>query len=212
VTADPSARLEAHIAALTQCRRCPDMQPPVITGPPVDSRLLLLGQAPGSREGEIGRPFGWTAGKTLFSWFAGIGLPEAEFRARVYIAAVCRCFPGKKPRGGDRVPTSTEIANCAGWLATEVEILRPRLLIPVGKLAIQQVLDAPTLDRVVGQSHRVTLAGRRLDAIPLPHPSGASTWHRSARGKPLLEQALALIAAHPAFRALRKRAPASRPR
>ncbi len=212
MTAATITRLKAHVAALKRCRRCPDMHPPVITGPPIASRVLLLGQAPGSREGEIGRPFGWTAGKTLFSWFAGIGLPEAEFRARVYIAAVCRCFPGKKPRGGDRVPNATEIASCADWLADEVELLRPRLLIPVGKLAIQQVLEAPTLDRVVGRSHRVTLAGRAMDAVPLPHPSGASTWHRSPRGKPLLERALAEIAAHPAFRALRKGAPGSRPR
>jgi uracil-DNA glycosylase len=179
------------------------MHPPVITGPAVTSQVLLLGQAPGPREGALGRPFGWTAGKTMFRWFAGIGLDEAEFRARVYIAAVCRCFPGKNPRGGDRVPSPAEIATCAGWLAAEVELLRPRLLLPVGKLAIQQVLSAKTLDEVVGTCHRVTLAGRRMDAIPLPHPSGASTWHRSARGKPLLERALGLVAEHPAFRRLR---------
>ncbi len=48
-------------------------------------------------------PFAWTAGRQLFKWFASLGLDEATFRSRVYMAAVCRCFPGKRPTGGDRV-------------------------------------------------------------------------------------------------------------
>lgn len=175
---------------------------PVVTGAAAASRVMLIGQAPGPREGELGRPFAWTAGKTLFGWFERIGLGEKAFRARVYMAAVCRCFPGKNPRGGDRVPAPAEISNCAGWLAAELEIIEPKLLIPVGKLAIAQLLDVPKLADVVGSSSRLRLQGRAVDVIALPHPSGASTWHRTEPGKTLLEQALRRIQAHRAWREL----------
>ncbi|HEY1547317.1 MAG TPA: uracil-DNA glycosylase family protein, partial [Kofleriaceae bacterium] len=75
---------------------------PVVTGEPVMSPVMLVGQAPGIKEGPAGRPFAWTAGKTMFQWFSEIGLDEASFRSRVYMAAVCRCFPGKANGGGDR--------------------------------------------------------------------------------------------------------------
>ena len=161
---------------------------------------MLLGQAPGPHEGTVGRPFGWTAGKTLFRWLARIGVTESRFRERVYIAAVCRCFPGKTTGGGDRVPSRAEIANCSRWVQAEIGLLEPGLVIPVGKLAIAQVCDAPRLSDVVGKRLEVELHGQRLDAIPLPHPSGASTWFRSDPGKALLEQALDLLAGHPLFR------------
>jgi uracil-DNA glycosylase len=182
---------------------------PVVAPPPVLSEILLIGQAPGPHEASIGRPFAWTAGKTLFTWFAGIGLDEAAFRRSVYMAAVCRCFPGKQRSGGDRVPSPDEIARCSSWLAAEVALLRPRLVLPVGKLAIAQLAPVDRLDRVIGRTLRVTLHGHEADAIPLPHPSGASTWHRTEPGKGLLARALALIDAHPAWRARRAAAEAA---
>jgi len=178
------------------------MTGPPVTGQPVASRVLLLGQAPGDREPKLQRPFAWTAGKTLFQWLEGIGLDEQAVRSRVFIAAVCRCFPGKKPRGGDRVPNLAEVANCRVWLREECELVRPRLLIPVGKLAINQFLPAERLVDVIGQRHRVECFGRAVDCIPLPHPSGASTWHRTEPGKGLLADALALIGQHAAWRSL----------
>ena len=198
----PLTRLKRHQSRLRQCRRCPDMQGPPVVGPPVLSPVLLVGQAPGDREIVIGRPFAWTAGKTLFRWFEGIGLDEDAFRARVYMAAVCRCFPGKRPRGGDRVPSEDEIRHCAPWLKTEIEILAPRLIVPVGKLAINRFLHASRLTEVIGRCHRLAIEGRDTDVIPLPHPSGASTWHRTEPGRTLLAQALELIAEHAAWRAL----------
>lgn len=118
------------------------------------------------------------------------------------MAAVCRCFPGKSPAGGDRVPDRAEIAACTGWLAHETTLLQPELVIPVGKLAIGLYLPVAKLDAVVGRVHRVELFGRALDVAPLPHPSGASTWHRTEPGRTLLARALAAVAAHPAWRAL----------
>lgn len=177
------------------------MKGPPVTGQPVVSRILLIGQAPGPREIVEARPFAWTAGKTLFSWFERIGMDEQMFRQRVYMAAVCRCFPGKNPTGGDRVPRQDEIENCSGWLQREVQLLQPRLVIPAGKLAISQLMPVTRLDAVVGKGHPVTWQGVTMDVVPLPHPSGASTWHRTEPGKSLLEKALQTIARHPAWRA-----------
>ncbi len=180
------------------------MQPPPVVGQPIHSPVLLLGQAPGDREPKLQRPFAWTAGKTLFKWFSGIGLNEEAVRERVYMAAVCRCFPGKKSRGGDRVPSPQEIRQCRRWLKRECELLAPQLLIPVGKLAIVQFIECHRLSEVIGWQHRVACFGREVDCIPLPHPSGASTWHRTEPGKMLLAQALVLIEHHPAWRSLQE--------
>jgi uracil-DNA glycosylase len=182
------------------------MHRPVVSGGPVVSKVLLVGQAPGDKEPTLGRPFAWTAGKTLFRWFEeSCGLDEAAFRSSVYMAAVCRCFPGKKSTGGDRVPSRAEIANCAGWLEAECQILRPALVIPVGKLAIEQFVPCPSLAGVIGRKLRVRVAGQETDLIPLPHPSGASPWPRMEPGKTLLGKALRLIARHPAIGLAAKR-------
>lgn len=196
------AIIVAHQKALSQCRLCPEMIPPVIIGPAVESEILLIGQAPGDREGDLGRPFAWTAGKTLFKWFESIGIVEQDFRQQVYMSAVCRCFPGKNPKGGDRVPDKKEIASCSQWLSNEVELLQPKLIVPVGKLAIAQYLTANKLVDVIGQQFRQEAYGVEVDMIPLPHPSGASTWHRMSPGKELLAQALALLSQHESWKKL----------
>jgi len=183
------------------------MHPPVVLGQPTISRVLLVGQAPGPREGMLGRPFAWTAGKTLFRWMAQVGLGEGEFRGRVYMAAVCRCFPGKNPAGGDRVPSDLEIASCAPWLDAEIKILKPSLVLPVGRLAIAQFTDFENLTDVVGTIRRVTRAGVEFDLLALPHPSGASTWHRKEPGLTLLTRALELLDDHPEMQRLRNMPP-----
>jgi uracil-DNA glycosylase len=176
---------------------------PVVVGQPVASPVMLIGQAPGTKEGPAGKPFAWTAGKTLFGWFATLGMTEEQFRTRVYMAAVCRCFPGKAPAGGDRVPDADEIAACGKHLKTEVRILQPRLVIPVGKLAITQLVpDADKLADIIGGEQRITFHGFEVDMIALPHPSGASTWHRTEPGKTLLVRALSRLARHEAWQSL----------
>jgi len=176
---------------------------PVVTGLPVMSPVMLIGQAPGVREGPAGKPFAWTAGKTMFGWFEQLGLSEEDFRQRVYMAAVCRCFPGKADGGGDRVPDDDEVERCGKHLATEARILRPQLVIPVGKLAIEQLFpETEKLVEIIGTQQRAKLGTVEFDAIPLPHPSGASTWHRTEPGKTLLVRALARIAQHEAWQQL----------
>lgn len=196
-----------HVRELHACRRCPRMSSAPVSGPAVSSRVLLVGQAPGVREPQMGRPFAWTAGKTLFRWFEqACGFGEEVFRRRVYMAAVCRCFPGKHPKGsGDRVPDQEEIANCAPWLDREIQLLQPDLVVPVGKLAISQFVQAEKLSDVIGHVIRQQRIGVEFDLIAMPHPSGASTWHRTEPGKTLLRQALALLGEHPALLAIAAR-------
>jgi uracil-DNA glycosylase len=195
------AAVKNHLAALRACERCAHMHKPVVVGRAVASRVLLVGQAPGDKEPKLGRPFAWTAGKTLFKWFnASLGWTEDEVRNRIYFAAVCRCFPGKRPEGGDRVPAPDEIANCAAWLEREFALLRPALVLPVGKLAIAQFLGERPLVETIGKKFPIDYRGHAADCIPLPHPSGASPWHRMEPGQTLLARALALVAKHEAVR------------
>jgi uracil-DNA glycosylase len=172
---------------------------PVVHGPPLMSRILLIGQAPGPHEGSLGRPFAWTAGKTLFRWMErALGASEEAWRSRVYMSAVARCFPGKAKGGGDRKPDPEEISRCRTHLAREVEILSPGLILPVGTLAIEQVLGHKgPLAEVVGVMLRTRYHGVLADVICLPHPSGASSWHKTEPGITLLAKALDLLAAHP---------------
>jgi uracil-DNA glycosylase len=152
------------------------------------------------------RPFAHTAGKTLFRWFEEFcGMDEAAVRSKIYFAAVCRCFPGKSSGGSDRVPAPNEISNCASWMDNEIRILQPRLIIPVGRLAIARFVECPKLEGVIGRKFLVTHAGNRFHLIPLPHPSGASPWHKIPPGKALTQRALRLIAQHAAVVALCER-------
>jgi len=185
----------AHLEALFACRACPNVMGTPISGPVSDARVMLVGQAPGPREEALGRPFAYTAGKRLFSWFERfLGIDEETFRKRVQISAVIRCFPGRDPKaGGDRVPDATEIANCAKHLDRELALLRPELVIAVGTLAAKQLIGLSELKTIVGRVHRVTRAGHTFDVVVLPHPSGRSTWTNKAENQKLLEKSMRLI-------------------
>lgn len=202
--ADTQNKLNAHVSALLKCRRCPGMASHPVSGGPVMSKVMLIGQAPGDKEPKLGRPFAWTAGKTLFRWFQeAAGIDEATFRKTIYMAAVCRCFPGKKAAGGDRVPSLEEVGNCSDWLEKEIQILRPELVIPIGKLAISLFIGDKRLEECVGQTFKAARGGVGFDVIPLPHSSGASPWRHQHPGKKLLDTALKTIAAHTAIRTLK---------
>jgi uracil-DNA glycosylase len=198
------AALRVHRDEVIACRRCAGVVGPPVIGPAIGSPIYALGQAPGPHEAAKGRPFAHTAGKALFGWLARIGVDEQSYRERVYMAAVARCFPGKGSGGskGDRVPSLEEITACRPFVEREIDLLRPSLVVPIGRLAIAEVLgDARfQLADVVGTQLRVSFHGLEVDVIPLPHPSGLSAWPKIEPGKTLLADALALLAAHPTWR------------
>jgi uracil-DNA glycosylase len=189
------ASLDLHCRALADCRMCGhagDVKPIVsIASSP---KVMLVGQAPGQVEAAGGKPFAGRAGKTLFRWLERAGIDEEAARKSIYIAAITRCYPGPHPGGrGDRVPSPREQESCRVWLDQELRIIRPKLLIPVGKLAINRFLPAWPLDRLIGVAHEVEHLGGKSLAIPLPHPSGASSWIHQGDHPALLERALQLI-------------------
>lgn len=199
--------LDDHLSILTACRLCPNVLGEPVIGAVHDARVLLVGQAPGPREMVDKRPFAFTAGRRLFSWFERLGVSEDRFRNSVYMCAVIRCFPGRDEKaGGDRVPAPEEIANCAAHLDREIAILGPKLVIAVGTLAAQQLIGASKLNEIVGKKHRATRGGRTFDVVVLPHPSGRSTWTNKPENAALLERSLELIGNHAAWKATFTRA------
>jgi len=189
--------LETHAAALAECRRCTFDDPavlPVISSAR-DPLAMLVGQAPGKTEVIDRRPFAGRAGRTLFRWFASIGIDEHVARNRIYLAAITRCFPGSSPSGrGDRVPSPSQIANCSAWLDAEIGMIRPRVIIPVGRLAIERFLGNGLLSELIGRAHRLRNLPEAPEVIPLPHPSGASSWIHTPGHLELVGRSLGLIA------------------
>jgi uracil-DNA glycosylase len=189
------ALAELH-ARLRACRKCLEAGYWITPGPVVHgvhtAQVMTIGQAPGITEVEAKRPFNAGAGRRLFQWLAEAGFDEAEFRATQAMLAVTRCYPGKSPSGrGDRVPTREEQALCRPWLDREIELINPRLIVPIGKLAIGLFFDPlPALEDVIGT--QIERDGRVI--IPLPHPSGASTWPNRPENAARIQKAIQLIA------------------
>jgi len=186
--------LTVHAEELSACRRCGHEGVIPIVSRPASPRAMLVGQAPGQTETVDQRPFAGRAGKTLFQWLERAGIDEARARDMLYIAAITRCYPGPSPSGrGDRVPSRREQEHCADWLDRELVALRPPLIIPVGRMAIERFMGPTPLDAVVGRAISVTHAGGAAVAIALPHPSGASSWiHQNDHSK-IVDRALKLL-------------------
>jgi uracil-DNA glycosylase len=156
------------------CRACVDAGYPLeslpVIAPGSGQHAYLFGQAPGIVEGEERRPWRGRAGKTLRRW---LELDEDEFYAAFYCASVTRCYPGRAAAGrGDRTPTPEEQRLCELWRDNELRLLRPKLVVTVGGLAARRVLGLKSVTECVGNRYELGEA----TAIPLPHPSGASSW------------------------------------
>ena len=175
---------------MRDCRRCLEEGYPIKEGAifsgSASAQVMIVGQAPGTREGGTGLPFSGPAGKRLFSWLARAGFEESEFSATQYITAIAKCFPGKGNSRGDRVPTAVECRLCAPFLAREIELVNPKLIISVGRVAIDHFLGREKLDLLIGAVYE---KDDRL-VLPLPHPSGANLWLNRPASKRLLEEAL----------------------
>jgi uracil-DNA glycosylase len=149
---------------------------------------MLVGQAPGSTECETGRPFNGPSGQRLFDWLARAGWQEEHFRATQYMTAITKCYPGRSSSGkGDRAPTVAEQRLCASFLDQELALVRPEVIVPVGRMATRRFFGRARLTDVVG-----TVAegdeGRLI--VPLPHPSGVNLWLNRQENQDRVMQAL----------------------
>jgi uracil-DNA glycosylase family 4 len=176
-----------------RCRACAEAGFPIeslpVRVPGSGQRAYMYGQAPGILEGEQRLPWRGRAGQTLRRW---LELDEETFYNSFFCASVTRCYPGRAPGGrGDRTPTPREQELCEFWRDWELELLRPRLIVTVGGLALRRLLGVTQLTEAIGE--RFEREG--VPVVPLPHPSGASSWPNVAANKVRLERALALVRA-----------------
>jgi uracil-DNA glycosylase len=189
---DALAALHDRIRACRLCRygHAPS---PVVQGSAA-SRIMVIGQAPGKTEEGSGLPWMGPAGKRLMKWMTdevGFTSPD-DFRRQVYLAAVTRCFPGSHPSGkGDLKPSPFEIKNCEPFLREELTLVKPAVILLVGGLAIERFLGKGIkLDQAIGRVFTMAFEGLEARLIPLPHPSGASTWLNQPAHQELLKQGL----------------------
>jgi len=173
------------------CRACAEEGFPLESLPIVQpyrgQRAYVFGQAPGAVEGEERLPWRGRAGRTLRRW---LELDEDEFYATFYCASVTRCYPGRARSGrGDRTPTPEEQHLCERWRDAELRILRPKLVVTVGGLAARRLLGVTSVTESVGR--RYELGG--AVAIPLPHPSGASSWLNAPENRERVAAAVGVI-------------------
>jgi uracil-DNA glycosylase len=176
---------------LARCRACVEAGFPLeslpVRAPYSAQRAYMYGQAPGIVEGEERLPWRGRAGQTLRRW---LELDEEAFYSTFFCASVTRCYPGRAPSGrGDRTPAPREQELCRFWRDWELELVRPRLIVTVGGLALRSLLGHSDLTAAIGS--RFEYAGTPV--VPLPHPSGASSWPNVPANKRRLARALALV-------------------
>ena len=170
---------------------CPRVTPPPILWAREGQRALIIGQAPGITEPQRGLPFAGAAGRKLVTWLEPLGISDHEgMLERFAFAAVAKCYPGRLPGGrGDRAPDRGERERCRPWTDALVRICDPAVVVPVGRLAIDDWLGPAPLAEVVGR--RFERDGRVI--VPLPHPSGASAWTNGAANRALVARAVAQL-------------------
>jgi uracil-DNA glycosylase len=112
-----------------------------------NAEWLLVGEAPGAEEDRLGEPFVGQAGKLLDSMLAALGLARGK---SVYIANVLKCRPQ-----GNRNPEPLEVATCSPYLVRQVELIRPKLILAMGRFAVQTLLNTEaTIGSLRGTVHR----------------------------------------------------------
>ena len=188
---------ELH-SQMRACTLCVDkghkVVPKAIFTGNLGARIMSIGQAPGITEVDADRPFNAGSGLRLFQWLSKAGIDEDWYRSTQYMTSVTKCYPGRsKSGGGDRVPSRAEQNLCRLFLDQEIEMVNPRLIIPIGKLAISLFYPKKAkLTDIIGTEKEVE--GRWV--VPLPHSSGASRWHQIESNRSLIQSAIGLIQKH----------------
>ena len=185
-------QLEELHNKMRDCKLCLkagyDVHPKAIFSGHIGAQIMIIGQAPGITEVEAGRPFNAGSGTRLFQWLEAAGIEEFSFRSDQYMTSITKCFPGKVKNGsGDRVPSKAEQTLCRPFLEAEIKLINPKLILPVGRLAIN--LFFPTrvsLTEIIGREKNMD----QRWIIPLPHPSGASRWHQVEENRSKIDQAI----------------------
>lgn len=189
------ATLHREILACDRCVRAgyiPEAHPVVRGG--ARDRIMAIGQAPGARAHEHPLPFSGSFGATLRRWLEQAGFPPDALDSRIYRTSLTKCFPGSSPSGkGDRAPSAAEIALCRHHLDREIGLVRPRVVLALGRLAAVAFVRPAPLGDLVGTVQTAERAGHTFMVIPLPHPSGVSRWLNDGGNRAKLDSALVLL-------------------
>ena len=162
------------------CEKCQLSQSRTLAVPgegPEDARILFIGEAPGFHEDRQGRPFVGAAGQYLTELLAKVGLKREE----VYIANVIKCRPP-----GNRDPQPDEIATCRVYMDRQIDLLRPRLVVTLGRFSMERYFPGASISRIHGQPKRVG----SVIYYPMFHPAAAL---HQPRWKSLLDEDFARI-------------------
>lgn len=140
---------------------------PVVGEGSLDSLVVFVGEGPGRKEDETGRPFVGSAGKLLDQLLAHIGLDRSE----VYITNVVKCRPP-----GNRRPKSGEVRSCTPYLEEQLTVISPRVIAPMGNSAAGHLLKMYDLERAsIGEIHgrpfNVEVQWGSVTVFPLYHPA-----------------------------------------
>ncbi len=158
---------------------------------------MIVGQAPGPSSGLRQVPYTGATGKTLQAWLARAGFPPGALHDQFYLTSLTKCFPGPATGGkGDRPPSAREIALCAKHLDREIALVRPEIVVTLGRLAAERLDPAarklPLAD-LVGSIRPAARASHPFLLVPLPHPSGVSRWLNDPAHRARLDAALAVL-------------------
>jgi uracil-DNA glycosylase family 4 len=202
-TREAQSALEIVQREIAACALCVEagfipVSRPVFQGH-VGQRLMIVGQAPGPSSGQRGVPYTGATGKTLQRWLERAGFPPGTLHRDFYLTSLTKCFPGPAAgRGGkgDRPPSSREIALCARHLEREIALVRPQIVVSLGRLAAERLdptaRGVPLID-LVGSLRPAARAGHAFRLLALPHPSGVSRWLNDPAHVARLDQALAVL-------------------
>ena len=191
---DRSALVAALHQRIRSCRLCQEhgyipVAHPLVSGRASD-RVFIIGQAPGHRSVANDVPFSGPGGRILQKWLEQAGFPPGYLHRHTYLSSLTHCDPGKNPRGdGDRRPSPAEVALCRQHLAAELQLVRPKVVLLIGTMAIEAFLGKGRLEEIIGTYQE--RAGVLF--LPLPHPSGVSRWLNDPDHQQLLQKALALL-------------------
>jgi uracil-DNA glycosylase family 4 len=145
-------QLRERVAACRACRLCEGRTQTVFGVGNQQAHCMIVGEAPGENEDRQGEPFVGAAGQLLDRMLQAIGLTRAsaEPAQQVYIANTLKCRP---PR--NRNPEPDELALCGTFLRRQIELVQPRLLLAMGRFAVQMLLDSSEpIGRLRGRVHR----------------------------------------------------------
>lgn len=143
------------------------------------------------------RPHDWPS---LNQWLYSIGLTDELLRENTLYSALVDYFPGAE-NGSHIVPSKKDIEKERNALAKTIADFNPELVVPIGRLSISYCLNQKVqpLTNLIGNTYLANpyvLYDRELTIIPLPHPSGASTWRHKKGNKELLKKALGILKAN----------------